>query len=109
MKGRTKTFVVFAFLMVLFLLIGDTAFAEEGAQAASGNGLLAIGAGVAVAVAAFGCALGQSRVAAAALESIGRNPSAAGKLFTPMILGLVFIEVLYILSFVVAYFLQGKV
>ena len=45
-------------------------------------------------IAAFGSALGQGRMAASAMESIGRNPNAAGQIFTPMLLGLAFIEAL---------------
>jgi F-type H+-transporting ATPase subunit c len=86
------------------------ALAAEGAAASSGDhSLIAIGAGLAVGLAALGGGFGQGRVAGSALESIGRNPSAAGKLNTPMILGLVFVETLVILSFVVAFLLQNKI
>ena len=85
------------------------AFAEGAAASSGGNSLIAVGAGLAVGLAALGGGFGQGRVAGSALESIGRNPSAAGKLNTPMILGLVFVETLVILSFVVAYLLQNKI
>ena len=59
-------------------------------RAAGGDGqvkaAVAIAAGVAVAIAAFGAALGQGRVGAAAMESIGRNPNAAEKLFLPLVI-----------------------
>ncbi len=96
-------------LIVLSVLCGlDVAFAE-GAASAGGQDWLAIGAGIAVGLGAAGAATAQGKVVSAALDAIGRNPSAAGKLNTPMILGLVFIEALGILAFVIAYFLQGKV
>ena len=41
------------------------------------------------------------------LEGISRNPGAAGRIQTPMILGLALIESLVLLSFVIAFFLQG--
>ena len=85
------------------------AFAEVAAASSGDNSIIAIGAGLAVGLAALGGGFGQGRVAGSALESIGRNPSAAGKLNTPMILGLVFVETLVILSFVVAYLLQNKI
>ncbi len=88
--------------------VANVAFAEGGA-ASSGGDLVAIGAGVAIGVAALGGTLGQGKAVSSALDSIGRNPAAAGKLFTPMVLGLVLIESLVILSFVIAIQLVGKV
>lgn len=38
-----------------------------------------------------------------AMESIGRNPEAAGKLFVPMLLGMAFAEAIAIYSLVVAF------
>ena len=62
---------------------------------------MAIGKAIAISLAALGAGLGQGRAVASAMEGIGRNPAAAGKLFVPMILGLVFMESLVILSFVI--------
>jgi F-type H+-transporting ATPase subunit c len=70
-------------------------------------GLLAAGLGMAIA--AFGGALGQGRAAGAALEGIARNPSASDKIFTPMILGLALIESLVIYSLVISFMILGKV
>lgn len=103
---RSVTFISLAILSVL--AITDPAFAQ-GAASEDGSGLVAIGAGLAISLAAIGGALGQGRAVAAALEAIGRNPSASGQMFTPMVLGLVFIETLVIFSFVIAFFLQGKI
>jgi F0F1-type ATP synthase membrane subunit c/vacuolar-type H+-ATPase subunit K len=58
-------------------------------------------------VGVLGGALGQGKAAAAALEGISRNPGAAARIQTPMILGLALIESLVLLSFVIAFFLQG--
>ncbi|MDZ4784804.1 MAG: ATP synthase F0 subunit C [bacterium] len=97
-------------LVAFSVLCGfDVAFAQEHAAAGSWDSSVAIGAGLAIGLGAFGAATGQGKVVSTALDSIGRNPSAAGKLNTPMILGLVFIEALGILAFVIAFFLQGKV
>ena len=88
------------------------AFAQEaGAHGGSGgaSGLIALGAGIAIAGAAFGAALGQGRAVAAAMESIGRNPNAADRIQTPMIIGIAFIEALAIYALVIAFFLQGKI
>jgi F-type H+-transporting ATPase subunit c len=70
---------------------------------------IAIAAGLGIAIAAFGGALGQARAAATALEGIARNPGAADKLFTPMILGLALIESLVIYALIIAFLLVGKI
>lgn len=87
-------------LIAIALFVGaDPAYAaEEG-----GAGIGALGAGLAVGIAALGCGLGQGKAVGSALDSIGRNPGAAGQIFTPMILGLVFMETLTILALVVAF------
>lgn len=70
---------------------------------------LALGAGLAIGIAAFGGALAQGRAAAAALEGIARNPEASGKVMTPMIIGLALIESLVIYALVIAFMLMGKI
>jgi F-type H+-transporting ATPase subunit c len=67
----------------------------------------AAGAGLAIGLAVLGGAMGQGRAAAAALEGISRNPGAAARIQTPMILGLALIESLVLLAFVIAFLLQG--
>jgi F-type H+-transporting ATPase subunit c len=69
--------------------------------------MAALGAGIAIAVGVLGATLSQGRAAAAALEGISRNPGAASRIQTPMILGLALIESLALLAFVIAFFLQG--
>ena len=86
--------------------------AAETAAPAGGDysrAALAIATGLAIAIGAFGAALGQGRMAAAAMESIGRNPNAADRIQLPMILGLAFIEALALYAFVIAFLLQGKI
>ena len=73
---------------------------------AASYAFLASGFGAAIAL--TGAALAISKLASAALEGIARNPNAAGKIFTPMILGLALIESLVIYSFVVSLILQAK-
>ena len=53
--------------------------------------------------------VGQGRVGAAAMESIGRNPNAAEKLFLPLVLTLALLEALALYGFVIAILLQGKI
>ena len=103
MKNYTNLVIAF---VATALLMPTMAFAETGA---GGGGLVGIGAGLAIGLAAVGGTMGQGKAISAALESIGRNPSAYGKIFLPMILGLALVESLVIISFVVANALAGKV
>jgi F-type H+-transporting ATPase subunit c len=90
------------------MLVAGAAFADDGG-ATDKNAWYAIAAALAIAIPAFGGAFGQGRAAAAALEGIARNPGAAGKLFTPMILGLALIESLVIYGLVIAFMIFGKI
>lgn len=87
-------------------VFAPAAFASNGQ---ADNGWIAIASGLAIGVAAFGGALAQGRAVTAALDSIGRNPGAAGKITTPMIIGLALIESLVIYALVIAIILSGKV
>jgi F-type H+-transporting ATPase subunit c len=102
-----------AFFGVFFtgILAASVAMAAEGAAAGadSKSVAIAISAGVAVAIAAFGAALGQGRVGASAMESIGRNPNAADRLFLPLVLTLALLEALALYGFVIAIILTGKI
>ena len=70
----------------------------------SSAGLKAIAAGIGFAIAVFGGALGQSRIGAAACEGAARNPGAAAKIQTMMILGLALIESLVLFALVIVFF-----
>jgi F-type H+-transporting ATPase subunit c len=86
------------------LLLAPAAFAQEAGNAAgSERGLVAIAAGFGMALAAFGGALGQGRVASAACEGMARNPGASGAIRIAMILGLVFIETLALFTFAIIF------
>ncbi len=93
------------------LVTAPAAFAEAAEAAGDGGtrGIIALAAGVAISVAAFGGALGQGRAVASALDGIARNPAASGKIQTPMIIGLALIESLVIYALVIAFLLQGKI
>ena len=64
---------------------------------------------IGVAIAAFGCALGLARAVSAAMEAMGRQPEAANKIQTGMIIGCAFIEALTIYALLVVFILQGKI
>jgi F-type H+-transporting ATPase subunit c len=96
---------------IALVLIPAMAFAQEGAASnkQDANSWLAAAAGFAIGIAALGGTMGQGRATAAALEGISRNPGAAARIQTPMILGLALIESLVLFAFVVAFLLQGKI
>ncbi len=92
------------------LFLSSLAFAQEGGAAvASGGGLVAIGAGLAIGLAAVGGTMGQGKAAGSALSGIARNPTAGDKVFTPMIIALALIEFQAIMGFIIAFLLSGKV
>src|SRR3979409_779681 len=93
--------------LALTTLFSSSAFAQEPGASGGAQAAAALGAGIAIGLAVLGGGLGQGRAAAAALEGISRNPGAAGRIQTPMILGLALIESLVLLSFVIAFFLRN--
>ncbi|MEK6607731.1 MAG: ATP synthase F0 subunit C [Myxococcota bacterium] len=100
----TRAFGLLAFLTPAL------AFAQEtGSNEYDMKSWVALAAGLGIAIAAFGGALGQGRAASAALDGIARNPGAADKLFTPMILGLALIESLVIYSLIISILLFTKI
>lgn len=105
MKGYLTK--VYAVLALIAAMAPQMAFAQD-AAGHGGGGIFAIGAGVAIGLAALGGTLGQGKAISSALDSIGRNPAAQGKLFIPMLIGLAFVESLVIIAFVIAFQLVGK-
>jgi F-type H+-transporting ATPase subunit c len=102
--------LVAAFVCISF---GIAMAAEEAAAPAAGldpivKAFIAIAAGIGLGIAAFGGAIAQGRAVASALDGIGRNPGASGKIMTPMIIGLAMIESLVIYSLVVSLLLFFK-
>lgn len=93
---------IFFVLVSMMTLGASAAMAAEGA-AGDHSGMGAMAAGLCIAIAAFGGALGQGKTAAAALEGIARNPAAQPKIFVPMIIGLALIESLVLYAFVIAF------
>jgi F-type H+-transporting ATPase subunit c len=58
---------------------------------------------IAIAVGSLGPGLGIGFIGAKAMEAIGRNPEAAGKIFVPMLLGMAFAEAIAIYALVVSF------
>jgi F-type H+-transporting ATPase subunit c len=107
--GTVMTMAGMAILASPLLAMAQEAAGAAGSAAALRGGLIALAANIGIGIAAFGSALAQGRMAASAMESIGRNPNSAGAIFTPMIIGLAFIEALTLYALVIAFFLQAKI
>ena len=104
---------LWSFVTVVIALLAVPMAAYAQAPEAAGGKLdttgLALGAAIAVGLAALGGTLGQGRTAAAALEGIARQPGAAPRMQTPLILGLAMIESLVLFAWAMAFLLQLKI
>ena len=87
------------FMVLAVLCFAIPAFAADGGAAAIS--LAPIGAGVGMALAAGLCGLGEGRAVGSACEALARNPGARAAIQTFMIIGLVFIEFLSMMTFVI--------
>lgn len=98
------------FVACVILALPLAVFAQEEAKGLEPQvkQMIALAAGFGLGIAAFGGAIGQSRAISSALDSIGRNPGAAPRIVTPMIIGLAMIESLVIYSLVVSLLLIFK-
>jgi F-type H+-transporting ATPase subunit c len=114
---KLAPFAVLAIALVALLVPAVALAAPEAAPAAATAGgfatsatpsgdVYALAVVLGIGLAAFGCGQGQGRAASAALEGICRNPGAADRVFTPMLLGLAFIESLVIFTFVSAFIVK---
>ena len=71
--------------------------------------MLALALPFGVSLAAIGSGYGLGRAVGSAMEAIGRQPEAAGKIQTAMIIGAALIEALTIYALVVFFILSGKI
>ena len=102
---RVLSFVTAALALVL---VPDLALAQEHG-ASSGVWGIGLGAGIAMGLAVLGAGIGQGLAVNGATSGIARNPGSAGNVQTPMLIGLAFIESIVLFTFVIAFFLQGKI
>lgn len=93
--------VILAFVLFA-LLVSSQVFAQGAAPAAgmSEKAIKYIAYFFALGLAVYGGTQAQSKAAAVALEGIARNPAAADKIQTPMILGLALMESLVIFALI---------
>ncbi len=102
-----------SFLSLIGMLLPVIASAEEHAAAAatgsSSGGLIALAAGLGIALAVIAAATAQGRIAASYMEGASRNPGAEKVMKTQLILSLVFVETLVIFTLLIAIMLLGKI
>ncbi len=75
----------------------------EGEVAKTAIDLTMLAKGLAIGIGSIGPALAIGRIGAKAMESIGRNPEATGKIMAPMLLTCAFAEAVAIYALVVAF------
>ena len=63
----------------------------------------AIAKAIAMGIGAIGPGIGIGLIGGRAVEAIGRNPEASGKVFDPMLLGMAFAEAIAIYALVVVF------
>lgn len=102
-KFRMLFFAVVGILMSAMTALAQTEAAGVADNASSVSKYRAIAAGIGFGIAVVGGALGQSRIGAAACEGAARNPGAAGRIQTMMILGLALIESLVLFALLVIF------
>ncbi len=98
-----KRFLLTLSAFALFLPV--SAFAEEATQvttAAASLDLKSLATALVMGLGAIGPGIGIGMIGGKALEAIGRNPEASGKIQTPMILCIAFAEAVAIYALVVA-------
>lgn len=94
--------------LVSYIAFAETVASGAAPTATGGFNSYAIGPAIIMAAASGLGTLAQSRAAAAALDGIARNPQAAEKVQTPLILSLALMESLVIFAFVIAIILVFK-
>jgi F-type H+-transporting ATPase subunit c len=70
---------------------------------------LGLGIPLGLGIAALGCGIGIGTAVASAMEAMGRQPEAIGKIQTAMLIGAAFIEALTIYALVIGFVLMGKI
>ena len=117
MRNKFKGIIIFLMMFVVLGIVSTPVFAQENTDAEeaivsvetdakdSESDALeakAIGAAIAVGLAAAAGAIGMGWAIAKSVEGISRQPEAEGKIRTTLMLGLVFVETAIIYALVIA-------
>lgn len=70
---------------------------------------LGIGIGLAVGIAGLGVGIGQGLAANGGLQGMARQPEAGKQISNAMLLALVFLELVFLLTFVLGFLMSGKI
>lgn len=73
------------------------------------SAIIAIAAAISIAFSTIGPAMGQGKTAAAAMESIARQPDAAGDIRSSLIISMAMMEAITIYGLLIAFMLVAKV
>ena len=106
------TRIKYAVLMLVGMVATMASAATEevaSGSASSGSLWVPLAAGLGIALAVISAAMAQGRIASSYLESVSRNPSAQKFMFTPLILGLAFVETLVLFTVLIEMMVLGKV
>ena len=109
LKKKLSLYVTLVLGVVMTPALAFAQAADAAANKFDSNSWLGFAAALAIGLAALGGTTAQGKATSAALEGIARQPSAAPRIQTPMILGLALIESLVLFAFVIAFFLQGNI
>ena len=99
MRVNLNVFLLVMIAVGLFLGVADSALAQSGGEGgATGGawlgdvGAKAIGGGIGAGLVIVGCGIGIGRIGGSAVESMARQPEAAGNITTAMIITAAMIE-----------------
>ncbi len=70
--------------------------------------LLGLGLPLGLGLAALGSGIGLGKAVSGAMEAMGRQPEAAGKIQVAMVIGLAFIEAITIYALITVFILKGN-
>ncbi len=100
-----KVFSVLGFVALFALVAAGFAQEAEAAGRSIGDGLIAIGAGLAIGIGAIGVGLAQAAIGSAGAGTLAERPQAFGQI----LIYLVIPETLIIFAFVIAFFLNNQI
>ena len=69
---------------------------------------IAVGVGIGIGIAALGVGIGEGIAAYAGLTGMSRQPESAGRIQTAMLIALAFVELVFLLTFVLMLMIGGK-
>jgi len=110
MKKHRKILAAVFLGVVITLTFAPFVWAAEEGEGLDSltKSFLALAGGFGIAIAASVAAMARGKAISTGLDGIARNPGASGKIQTPMIIGLAFVESLVIYALVVSLILIGK-